>query len=609
MSIQIMRGTSDKIKASTIVPKAGQPLYATDTHELFVGDGSTQAKDLTGIVGEATNALQSDVATLKTNITALQSDTATLTSDTTTLKSDVATLKSDDTVLKSDMTNVKSDVTTLKTTDSKLKAKQSASDSKNYVLSGDLNWLKLPNNTIPTFEVNTSTGELIIKINGEDMPAEEIIETTSVSCSSVGLSSGDKIVGFGSIQEYCDGLDDDIFYAVFANDTMNAQKGNVSDLGVNTSDDLVSWFETMYSKMSQNEESSTDNIVVTDKAFYNMYNSGPDNMPKFFTYGTLLNICFNIETDLQLKFPTDALDDTAVSTLDDVLVLLDCDNFTSTAICDIHPYVNSLIQCICDRIDGGEDNRTLVGIYCQTDVYSDICDYIVNAIETKVGKSVDHDILPIGATYSEITSSFDASNRYMIFNSNIDEEQLRIDFVVGLMGNITTGDFSGVLFMDDSMNSFNTTYLSLLNRSELSGVNLYTYGQINKCKQILYNALTSNINKKSVLVLNSIDLLRQIERVTDFSQAFQYVHKVLIGVELLIPYMIVKNKLSTSTLSIDYDSGDLSTVRNFTDDLESEDKLVDVNDISVEVSVRKRTVKQPTVTTIKTITVKQSKSY
>lgn len=108
-------------------------MYATDTHELYVGDGTTQAKNLTGIVGDATNTLKSDVSTLKSNVTTLQSN-----------------------------------VTTLQATDTKLKAKQSTTNANNYILGGDLNWLKLPNNTVPTFEVNTSTGELVIKINGND---------------------------------------------------------------------------------------------------------------------------------------------------------------------------------------------------------------------------------------------------------------------------------------------------------------------------------------------------------------------------------------------------------------------------------------------------------
>ena len=70
--------------------------------------------------------------------------------------------------LKSNVTALQSDITTLKVTDAKLKAKQSTSNANNYILGGDLDWLKLPNNTIPTFEVNTSTGELVIKINGND---------------------------------------------------------------------------------------------------------------------------------------------------------------------------------------------------------------------------------------------------------------------------------------------------------------------------------------------------------------------------------------------------------------------------------------------------------
>ena len=51
MSIQFLRGTRTKIKSSEVVPKAGQPLYATDTHKLYVGDGTTPAKNLKGIVG------------------------------------------------------------------------------------------------------------------------------------------------------------------------------------------------------------------------------------------------------------------------------------------------------------------------------------------------------------------------------------------------------------------------------------------------------------------------------------------------------------------------------------------------------------------------------
>ena len=80
----------------------------------------------------------------------------------------MSTLKSDVTTLQSNVTTSQSDITTLKATDAKLKAKQSTSNANNYILGGDLNWLKLPNNTIPTFEVNTSTGELVIKINGND---------------------------------------------------------------------------------------------------------------------------------------------------------------------------------------------------------------------------------------------------------------------------------------------------------------------------------------------------------------------------------------------------------------------------------------------------------
>lgn len=45
-SIQFLRGTQSKIDASTQIALAGQPVFATDTNRLYVGDGSKQIKEL-----------------------------------------------------------------------------------------------------------------------------------------------------------------------------------------------------------------------------------------------------------------------------------------------------------------------------------------------------------------------------------------------------------------------------------------------------------------------------------------------------------------------------------------------------------------------------------
>lgn len=59
MAIQILRGNSTTRASSERVLEVGQPLYETDTHKLYVGDGTTQAKNLscvtTDLAKNATN--------------------------------------------------------------------------------------------------------------------------------------------------------------------------------------------------------------------------------------------------------------------------------------------------------------------------------------------------------------------------------------------------------------------------------------------------------------------------------------------------------------------------------------------------------------------------
>ena len=63
-SIQFLRATQSKIDASTQVALAGQPVYATDTNYLYIGDGSTQIKSLPAI--KASHADTADKATSAT---------------------------------------------------------------------------------------------------------------------------------------------------------------------------------------------------------------------------------------------------------------------------------------------------------------------------------------------------------------------------------------------------------------------------------------------------------------------------------------------------------------------------------------------------------------
>ena len=74
MAIKLLRGNSTTRASSQRVLEDGQPLYEKDTHKLYVGDGTTQAKNLRCITTDlaekatnATNAVNAEKATNATN--------------------------------------------------------------------------------------------------------------------------------------------------------------------------------------------------------------------------------------------------------------------------------------------------------------------------------------------------------------------------------------------------------------------------------------------------------------------------------------------------------------------------------------------------------------
>ena len=52
MAIKLLRGNSTTRASSQRVLDDGQPLYEKDTHKLYVGDGTTQAKNLSCVTTE-----------------------------------------------------------------------------------------------------------------------------------------------------------------------------------------------------------------------------------------------------------------------------------------------------------------------------------------------------------------------------------------------------------------------------------------------------------------------------------------------------------------------------------------------------------------------------
>ena len=64
MAIKLLRSNSTTRASSQRVLEDGQPLYEKDTHKLYVGDGTTQAKNLrcitTDLAEKATNATNAE---------------------------------------------------------------------------------------------------------------------------------------------------------------------------------------------------------------------------------------------------------------------------------------------------------------------------------------------------------------------------------------------------------------------------------------------------------------------------------------------------------------------------------------------------------------------
>lgn len=71
MAIKLLRSNSTTRASSQTVLEDGQPLYEKDTHKLYVGDGTTQAKNLrcitTDLAEKATNATNAVNAEKATN--------------------------------------------------------------------------------------------------------------------------------------------------------------------------------------------------------------------------------------------------------------------------------------------------------------------------------------------------------------------------------------------------------------------------------------------------------------------------------------------------------------------------------------------------------------
>lgn len=543
MSIQIMRGTSAKIKASTTVPKAGQPLYATDTHELYVGDGKTQAKSLTGIVSEATTTLKLDVATLKTNVKTLQA------------------------------------------TDTKLKAKQSASNANNYVLGGDLSWLKLPNNTIPTFEVNTSTGELVIKINGNDTV---IPSSLTVSMASTTSSISSTVNSWGHVMpaSYSDLFDkaNGAKTLLMMGNSVDANIGDNMSM-VTEQENHADWVQVLESKAPNATYLMPNSLAVK------LYNSMDTNYIGYCSYGTLTKQAFDLQP--QFSFPIDNVFSSGVQASSGYVVLLL--NWSSSLEYNEAVTYQTLADCSTIIQNLIPEHRIVLGIFCKDDeTYTTISNKIIEESGIQSNSTVlDKDTDP-SSIANEIQSMSNSS--VLMLNTcctNTEDMQTIGQILYSVIPN------SALIFLDDSTNKFNK--LILQTQSDFTGHGYTIY--ITNDMYNYYNSIVSPTRPFVLYINDPSDFISIYE-----SGAYNKFDQIILGADLALSVLRATG----------YASSVSEAVANYlmNPDLCNEilDKIRQANvglSYSMAVQYVSGSTQQiiPTSTTIKTITVKQSKSY
>ena len=599
MAIQFLRGTNAKIKSSTVVPKAGQPLYAIDTHELYVGDGATQAKDLTGIVGDATNTLKSDVSTLKSNVTTLQSNVTALQSDITTLqttdaklKSDISTLKSDVTelhsnvtTLQSNVTTSQSDITTLKATDAKLKAKQSTSNANNYILGGDLNWLKLPNNTIPTFEVNTSTGELVIKINGNDTTIQSSLSVSQTSPDTADVSGPVDSWGHVTTASY-----ETLFTALGNSKTVLISDNSIdADLGNNMnmitdSEDQLGWVNIIVSKSASDVRTIMPNSLAVE-----LYNSGNNDLVQYTTYGLLRDQALGLPTRYDLQMPIDNVYGSASDVVSNSGKVICVANWPSKLqYSDIESSViaTQLANIATSLTSSGL--TVILSIYCAND---ETYKAIANDITSNTGLYG----LVLDAT-NDVFSEINSTSDNLIILNPAHVNSTAIAFAQAIPTQLPD---SALIFYDDSTNVFNKKVLETLSDFSGHGYNIYITQQLRDC----YDKIISPTRPYSLVINDKTQFMNMLE-----ADAFNKFDKIVLGAELALSMLRVTDRVNSFSQAVSDQLLSKHVCNSFLDKMQQLSISVAYN-MQVKYVKGSEATTIPTTTTINKITVKQSKSY
>lgn len=555
MSIQILRGSSAKIKSSTVVPKAGQPLYATDTHELYVGDGTTQAKNLTGIVGEATNTLKSDVAALK--------------STTTTLRSDV---------------------TTLQTTDTKLKAKQSVSNANNYILGGDLNWLKLPNNTVPTFEVNTSTGELVIKINGADTNVPSslsvAITTNDTDINSTVNSWGHVVpASYDSLFDRFSGS-----YTVLISDgSIDANLGSNMNM-ITESEEPIDWVTAINSKLGSNGVSIMPNSLAVK-----LYNSSSSDLVQYTTYGLLRDQALGLPTKYSMQMPIDNVYQSAsdvVANSGTAICVVNWPKSLQYSSIDTSAIATECVNIVNDFMS--KDITLVLSMYCANDeLYQTIANDIINntGVDGYVLLSTDDVFREIGKRNHKL---YTLNPAHTIAPA--------AEFAQSMIRELSG---CALIFYDDSTNAFNTAVLQGLGDFiGKGGYTVYITDKLRRC----YDKIQTPQHPFNLFINNKTQFMHMIEINESNSNAFSKIDNIVLGAELALSMIRAKGGASSCSQAVSDQLLDVDVCRDFLKKMAQEGRNVEYA-TNVQYVKGSEATTIPTTTTIKKITVKQSKSY
>lgn len=490
MSIQFLRGTRTKIKSSEVVPKAGQPLYATDIHKLYVGDGTTPAKDLKGIVGV------------------------------------------DD-----------------------------------------------------AFEVNTSTGELVLKIN----IADDNVQLSESQALYNTITIDGPVNSWGHVMStFYDSLFDSISGSnkvLISDRSIDANLGSNMDM-ITESEEPINWVTAINNKLGSDGVSIMPNSLAID-----LYNSSRKDLVSYTTYGLLRDQALGLETGLTMPIDKVFNDVSDIVTSSNVIIFAvnwpENLQYNSEEGIENNYIALDCANAVINLINHNTNYKVILSIHCTNDtLYTTIATDIINYISSQTsvnGISTDTDNV-----FIEIEGD---ANRLFVLNPIKNES----NFVQLLPVQLSDSAF---IFYDDSTNDFNTAVLNNLNVFNENRYNIYITNRLYQC----YNLIQTTESSFSLVINDKTQFMKMLQ-----ANAFDKFDKIILGTELALSMLHAIHHVSSFSQTVFDQLLDVDVCNNFLTRMQQSNKSVYY---AMDVQyVKGYEADTTTITTINKITVKQSETY